>query len=139
MVGFSAFSISVFTLASFQFSEVCKIRTSLKCDECPRHMACSGLLGNDSTMLSTVTFGVHSSNKVGGPLNSGMPLSSWVLHSPLSWDPFCLPHVFSFLLSIRYNFLFLGLLSHFGGDHSLSSSFLRSDAREVNSFHTLNI
>lgn len=101
--------------------------------------ACLGLLGNDSTMLSKVTFGVHSSNNVGGPLNGGTPLSSWVLHSPLSWDPLCLPCVFSFLLSISCNFLFLGLLSHFGGDHSISSSFLRSDAREVNTFHTLNI
>lgn len=135
-MGCSAFSISVF---SFHFSEVCKIRTSLRCDECPHHMASSGLLGNDSTTLCTSHFGVHSSNCVGGPRNSGMLLSSWVLHSPLSWDPLCLPRVFSFLLSISYDFLFLGLLSHFGGDHSLSSSFLRSDAWEVNTFHTLNI
>lgn len=90
MVGCSVSSISVFTLASFQFSEVCKIRTSLRCNECSRHMAHSGHLGNDSTVLSRFNFGVHFSSCVGGPLYSGMPLSSWVLHSPLSWDSLCL-------------------------------------------------
>ena len=97
MVGCSLFSISVFTLASFQFSEVCTIRTSLRCNECSHHIAHSGHLGNESTTLSKFNFGVHSSSCVGGPLYHGMPLSSWffihhypgILFASLMCSVFC--------------------------------------------------
>lgn len=120
-VGCSVFSDSMFTLASLQFSEVCKSRTSLRCNECPQHMAYSSHLGNDSTKLRKFNFGVYSSNLGGLPsVQLVWQPSSWGLHSPLSWDPFA-SRVFSFLLSIC--FLFLGLFPHFGGVSS--SSFLR--------------
>ena len=140
MVGCSLFSISVFTLASFQFSEVCTIRTSLRCNECSHHMAHAGHLGNDSTTLSKFNFGVHSSSCVGGPLYSGMPLSSWffIHHYPGILFASLMCSVFCFLCPITFYFLGYSLIL-MGITLSLSSSFLRNDAWEVNNFHTLNI
>ena len=140
MVGCSLFSISVFTLASFQFSEVCTIRTSLRCNECSHHIAHSGHLGNESTTLSKFNFGVHSSSCVGGPLYRGMPLSSWffIHHYPGILFASLMCSVFCFLYPITLYFLGYCLIL-MGITLCLSSSFLRNDAWEVNNFHTLNI
>lgn len=123
------FSDSMFTLSSFQFP---KAELLWGCTECPQNMVHLCPLGNDSTTLSKVNFGVHSSSLDGFP-------STQLLCR-------CLPGVFihyypgipfaclwwCFLFPVSHNFHFLGLLPLFGGVSS--SSFLRSGAWEVNTF-----
>lgn len=112
VMGWYVFSDSMFTLSSFQFP---KAELLWGCTECPQNMVHLYPLGNDSTTLSKVNFGVHSSSL------DGLPSTQLVCR--------CLPGIFihhypginfaclwwCFLFPVSHNFHFLGLLPLFGG------------------------
>lgn len=116
---------------SYQAFKFPKAELLWECTECSQNMVHLCPLGNDSTTLSKVNFGVHSSSLDGLPSTQLVHCClSGVFNHHYPGIPFA--SLLCLLFPVSHNFHFLGFLPLFGGVSS--SSFLRSDAWEVNIF-----